>query len=175
MYQYFVNYIRGLVLEHQCKIRNEPLPDWYQRSKSAQSGSSPQCAPPSTPPDELFQGTTLYRSWDDNGIPMTDAENQPITKSAQKRMRKAQAAHKVKYLKYLRDPTCASSSSSSKADESTEKSDSEQPPPLAKQQEANWTNAVDPSFVNIVAGTFGKRQSLEFFADMGPFCHVIQV
>ena len=81
----------------------EALPDWYQKSQSAQTGSSSQRTSPSIPPQDLFRDATLYSSWDDNGIPLTDAENQPFTKSAQKKLRKAQAAHKVRHLKYLRD------------------------------------------------------------------------
>ena len=34
---------------------------------------------------------------------------------------------------------------------------------------------VDPSFVQLVAGSFGKRQGLELVSDMGPFCHVIEL
>ena len=167
MYHYFVNCVRGLVLEKQCQLRNEALPDWYQKSCSAQSGSSPQKASPSTPPEDLFRDPTLYASWDDNGIPLTDAEDEPITKSAQKKMRKAQAAHRVRYLKYLRD-------------ESRQGHKVESPAPQQQNLEEHhhiehWATAINPSFVNVVAGTFGKRQSLEFIADMGPFCHIIQV
>jgi hypothetical protein len=27
----------------------------------------------------------------------------------------------------------------------------------------------------LIKGTFGKRQGLEIFSDMGPFCHVIEL
>ena len=29
--------------------------------------------------------------------------------------------------------------------------------------------------VTVVSGSFGKRQGLEFFSDMGPFCHTVRV
>ncbi|KAG7354463.1 D-tyrosyl-tRNAtyr deacylase [Nitzschia inconspicua] len=34
---------------------------------------------------------------------------------------------------------------------------------------------LDPNFVHLVAGSFGKRQGLEMVSDMGPFCHVIEI
>jgi len=34
---------------------------------------------------------------------------------------------------------------------------------------------LDRSFVQLIAGSFGKRQGLEFVSDMGPFCHVIEL
>jgi hypothetical protein len=162
LYHYFVNSVRGLVLEKQCEARNEPLPEWYQKSCSAQSGSSPQRASPSIPPEDLFRDDSMYASWDEKGIPLTDAEDEPITKSAMKKMRKAQAAHRVRHLKWLREHK------------------SESPTPSVKEEHhhehvEHWATAIDPSFVQVVAGTFGKRQSLQFVADMGPFCHVVQV
>ena len=166
LYHYFVNSVRGLVLEEQCKSRKEDLPDWYQKSCSAQSGSSPQRASPSIPPEDLFRDTTLYASWDDHGIPLTDAEDEPITKSAQKKMRKAQAAHRVRHLKWLREQKSTGSLPP------TAHHDEDEEP---HQHIEHWATAIDPSFVQVVAGTFGKRQSLQFVADMGPFCHVVQV
>eukprot|EP00539_Tryblionella_compressa_P018006 CAMPEP_0178841580 /NCGR_PEP_ID=MMETSP0746-20121128/15014_1 /TAXON_ID=913974 /ORGANISM="Nitzschia punctata, Strain CCMP561" /LENGTH=107 /DNA_ID=CAMNT_0020504787 /DNA_START=1 /DNA_END=328 /DNA_ORIENTATION=+ len=35
--------------------------------------------------------------------------------------------------------------------------------------------SLDSSFVQLVAGSFGKRQGLEIVSDMGPFCHVIEL
>jgi len=167
MYHYFVNCVRGLVLEQQCQVRKEVLPGWYQKSVSAQSGNSPTHSDPSMPPEDLFRDPTLYASWDDHGIPLTDAEDEPITKSAQKKMRKAQAAHKVRHLKYLR---AEARQPGHKVESSPTKTDDE-----PHQHIEHWATAIDPAFCNVVAGTFGKRQSLEFIADMGPFCHVIQV
>ena len=34
---------------------------------------------------------------------------------------------------------------------------------------------LDPSFIQFVTGSFGKRQGLELFSDMGPFCHIVDV
>lgn len=173
LYHYFVNSVRGLVLEQQCQFRNDPLPSWYSRACSAQVGSSPERADPSIPPQDLFRHLSLYKSWDDNGIPLTDAEDEPTTKSAQKKLRKAQVAHRVRHLKHLRehhkgqdqdDPTVAKNTTYS----------SEQPPQQQEHVE-HWATAIDPAFVHIVAGTFGKRQSLEFVSSMGPLCHVVQV
>lgn len=166
LYQYFVNQVRGLVLEQQCKARKEALPNWYKKSCSAQSGSSPQKASPSTPPEDLFRDTSLYTSWDDNGIPLADAEKEPLTKSAQKKMRKAQAAHRVRHLKFLRERRAKGVVVEKQQQKTT---------PSPEPHKEHWANATDPSFVQVVAGSFGKRQSLEMSADMGPFCHVIQV
>jgi hypothetical protein len=38
-----------------------------------------------------------------------------------------------------------------------------------------WQSALDPAFLHVVAGSFGKRQGLEMKSDMGPFCHVLQL
>lgn len=169
LYHYFVNTVRGLVLESQCQARKEPLPEWYQKSCSAQSGSSHQKASPSIPPEDLFRDETLYSKFDENtGIPLADAEGEPITKSAQKKMRKAQAAHRVRHLKYLRENRGNDDAASVATASTTSTS-------ASSSSKKHWANAIDPSFVQVVAGTFGKRQSLEFVADMGPFCHVVQV
>ena len=173
MYQYFVNCVRGLVLEQQCKLRKADLPDWYQKSLSAQSGSSPQKVPLYISPEDLFRDSALYTSWDDCGIPLMDAEGEPITKSAQKKMRKAQAGHRVRHLKYLREQSRGEQKVYKKVEGAPRPSSS--PSSVEQPKEEHWATAIDPSFVRVVAGSFGKRQSLEFVADMGPFCHVIQV
>ena len=168
LYQYFVNSVRGLVLEQQCQFRNEPLPTWYSRACSAQSGTSPERPCPSIPPEDLFRRSSLYKSWDDNGIPLTDAEDEPITKSAQKKLRKAQAAHRVRHLQHQRE---------TRNDDDLKELRSTRSNPRPERQEhiEHWATAIDPSFVHVVAGTFGTRQSLEFVASMGPLCHVVQL
>lgn len=173
MYHYFVNCVRGLVLEQQCKLRKETLPDWYQRSLKSQSGSSSNKIPLCVPPEDLFQNCALYSSWDESGIPLTDAEGENITKSAQKKLRKAQAGHKVKHLKYLREKSRGEQKIYIKSDNNG--SLIKDQPSKDQPKEEHWATSIDPSFVKVVAGSFGNRQSLEFIADMGPFCHVIQV
>jgi hypothetical protein len=44
-----------------------------------------------------------------------------------------------------------------------------------QQQQQQQSLSLDPSFVQLVAGTFGKRQGLELQSDMGPFCHVVEI
>jgi hypothetical protein len=172
LYHYFVNSVRGLVLEQQCQFRDDPLPSWYSRVCSAQAGLLPEKACTSIPPQDLFRHSSLFKSWDGNGIPLTDAEDEPITKSAQKKLRKAQAAHRVRHLKYLREHHRGQD-----PDDSIEiKANCSSEQPLQQQAHVeHWAAAIDPAFVHVVAGTFGTRQSLEFVSSMGPLCHVVQV
>merc|ERR1711862_236426 len=41
-----------------------------------------------------------------------------------------------------------------------------------KDEKTNSDYKLDPTFINIISGIFGKRQGFNFFSDMGPFCHV---
>jgi D-Tyr-tRNAtyr deacylase len=175
MYHYFVNYIRGLILEKQCEERNEPLPEWYQKSCSAQSGKTcSERASPSIPPQDLFRDPSLYQTFDENGIPLTDAQGELITKSAHKKLRKAQAAHKIRHLRYLREQP-KSPTTSLQGPPYAWSPVPKEVVPITQHKEENWSNAIDPSFVHVVAGTYSKRQALEYSSDLGPFCHVIQV
>jgi hypothetical protein len=46
---------------------------------------------------------------------------------------------------------------------SNEEQTTSEPPP------AQWDESLDAAFCHFVAGSFGKRQGLEFKSDMGPF------
>ena len=48
-------------------------------------------------------------------------------------------------------------------------------PNSSENDETKKTTTLDPSFVQFVAGSFGKRQGLELFSDMGPFCHIVDI
>jgi hypothetical protein len=43
-----------------------------------------------------------------------------------------------------------------------------------KDSGVSWS-LLDDSFIQVVSGSFGKRQGLELLSDMGPFCHVVNL
>lgn len=110
----------------------------------------------SVPPDQVFRDASLYSSWDEAGIPLTNQNGEPLTKSAVKKLKKQYEAHKKRHEKYLK-----TASSNTTAAEQTG-------------SQIDWS-LLDDSFVHIVAGSFGKRQALEMESDMGPFCHVLNL
>ena len=109
---------------------------------------------PSVLPDQLFRDETLYATWDEEtGFPLTVLGGEPLTKSAVKKLKKILESHTKRHLKYLDNPA----------------------PPTPKQEEGEPTISLDPTFLHLVAGTFGKRQGLQLVSDMGPFCHVVEI
>jgi hypothetical protein len=41
--------------------------------------------------------------------------------------------------------------------------------------DTSWLSALDTDWCAVIVGSFGKRQGLEVFSDMGPFCHTLQI
>jgi D-Tyr-tRNAtyr deacylase len=115
--------------------------------------NKPTTADPSIPPQELFRQDETYGSFDEKGFPTTLANGDPVTKSACKKLQKIYDSHVKRHEKYLR----------------------QDPKPVSEKPAAALKASLDPSFLHLLAGSFGKRQGLELHSDMGPFCHVIEI
>lgn len=152
LFEYFVNFFRGCIIEATL----QKLPEWYIAWKNSQSMMEKKSSPdPSIPSERIFQ-TSEYSAWeDDTGIPLLLADGTPVAKSAKKKMTKLQQAHSKRHTKWLE----------------SERKDV-QPKADATPLEEKWKEALHTP---IVAGSFGKRQGLEFQSDMGPFCHTFQI
>jgi hypothetical protein len=169
LYEYFCDCVRGLILEAQCRCRqDQSLSDLYVRWKSNHEQVQQPASDPSIPPAQLFR-TSKYSSWEDGdtGIPLTDASGGALTKSALKKLRKLREAQAKRHEKWKKNrPSDEASSSAPETGKASDKED---------QGKELWQSALDPAFCHIVSGSFGKRQGLAMQSDMGPFCHVFQV
>mmetsp|Transcript_21093 Transcript_21093/g.50041 ORF Transcript_21093/g.50041 Transcript_21093/m.50041 type:complete len:309 (+) Transcript_21093:637-1563(+) len=118
----------------------------------------------------------------ETGIPLEHADGTPLTKSGKKRAKKLLDAHARRHEKHL-----AKAESESAATKAAKGSPTE-PPAAPAAPEASTTTTepstmttpfsrprLDPGFVRLVVGTFGKRQGLSLESDMGPFCHVVDL
>jgi D-Tyr-tRNAtyr deacylase len=204
LYAYFIDCIRGAILEEQCRVRQQALPEGYSlwkdtnilasttASSSVQkSAASLLQADPETPPDQIFRApfTSRYASWDETtGFPLTDsATGEPLTKSAVKKLLKLQDAHAKRHAKWKtnnpnHDATAAATAVSvstmalsGTADTTADTTNPAEHADARADQRELWQSALDPAFLHVVAGSFGKRQGLEMKSDMGPFCHVLQL
>jgi hypothetical protein len=45
----------------------------------------------------------------------------------------------------------------------------------SSEPDLSWLSTPDTDWCTVVVGSFGKRQGLEVFSDMGPFCHTLQI
>ena len=113
----------------------------------------------------MFRDTTLYESWDDDGIPIAKVGGEKLTKSAIKKMKKQQLAQKKRYEKYL-----VSGGTAKVSNEDTGKNNSK-----GRDGGEDIVKKLDDGFVKCVAGTFGNLQALSFESDMGPFCHLVNI
>jgi hypothetical protein len=143
----------------------------------------------------------LYGSFDENtGLPLTTADGKPLTKSATKRIKKQYDAHTKRHEKYLLKlkqqqpiPTATTATATDDDDDDDDNSNNQKIEPREDKQE-EWTNDSpcknkdkesnnnndddndnEDLFVQLIAGSFGKRQGLQLVSDMGPFCHVIEL
>ena len=197
LYNYFCDYLRGAILEHQFSCRkNNSLPDWYcewkkEHSNSSSAGASSGGPPydPSISPNQLFRDPSRYAAWDDaTGLPTADAGGQPLTKSALKKLRKLHESHQKKHLKWKekkqKQQEAGAIGGAEQADVAVtaktenltieEGTAAAQPQPQGPSED-QWAASLDPSFCQIVAGSFGMRQGLEIRSNMGPFCHLMKV
>jgi D-Tyr-tRNAtyr deacylase len=145
LYDFFCETIRKLLVEHQSICRGET---------KAINPNKPTTPDPSIPPKELFRQDETYGSFDEYGLPLTMVNGDPVTKSARKKIKKVYDSQVKRHEKYLQQES-----------KPVEKVANE-PDPKA---------TLDTCFVQFVAGSFGKRQGLELYSDMGPFCHVIEI
>lgn len=172
LYDHFCSYIQGLLLEAQCEIRSQDLPDWYLKRKAylqqqQQQNNSAKSYSAATPPEQIFQDDTKYSEWDERGIPTKDSEGVELTKSGRKKLSKIYDAHMKKHMKW-------------KEENDGTTNEAFPTPSIVTPQETNppderYDDSLDPAFCHFIKGSFGRRQGLEFISDMGPFVHTFQV
>lgn len=157
LYQYFCDSIKGKLLEEQCSSRKQDWPQWYTQYKAfidkQNNNSQPSCV--SKPPEMLFRVKSKYSEWDERGIPIKDIEGNELSKSQLKKLTKIYEAHCKRHAKWKANGGYTNDNSAREDDN--------------KAPDAQWENSLDPAFCHFVAGSFGKRQGLEFKSDMGPF------
>jgi hypothetical protein len=187
MYNHFCDCVASVLYEDQCSARQLELPSWYLTWKQkylllpteGSSGGSQQPPPASTPPERMFcDDTTKYGAWDEaTGLPVKTADGESLTKSALRRLRKLQAAHAKRHARW-KETGGEEGAPLAEEEEEEEQEKGDGPSTSAEEQTAaavDWSAHLDSSFCTVVAGSFGKRQGLEFQSDMGPFCHLLQV
>jgi hypothetical protein len=149
LYHYFCDCIKGKLLEEQCTSRSKDLPQWYKDRKGflekPNNMSQPSCV--SKPPDQLFRVQEKYSEWDEKGIPIKDAEGKELSKSQLKKLIKIYESHCKRHAKWKENGSVVPNNVDKR----------ENMPP-----EPQWNDSLDPSFCHFVAGSFGRRQGLEF-------------
>ena len=172
LYNHFCDCLKGRLLEEQCLSSSKDLPSWYQKRKALlnqqhENDNNKQTAySPSTPPNELFRDSSKYSEWNEhNGFPLKDVEGNAISKSQSKKLKKQYDAHCKRYDKFMKN---GNGEANEAVAEMYPTSNNDEVPKFDD-------NALDPSFCQFLAGSFGKRQGLEFSSDMGPFVHSFQV
>ena len=221
LYNYFCDCIRAAVYEIQQRgggvvDDTNKLPEWFLAWKTTrrltirdddnnnndnQHRQQPQQQPPfdpSVPPESIFRSDRNYATFDDaTGMPLTVAssntggEQQPLTKSATKRLRKLLEAHAQRHAKWKKETSTRVAAAASAAAANDAATGSVAPEALKNTNEDSssmqHTNAVETEIIKdidwdrllvetpVVVGSFGMRQGLELQSDMGPFCHVLQI
>lgn len=168
LYNIFVDAIRSGIYEEYC---DGMTPDWYYQWKQSAflddvaSNPSPD---PSIPEAELFRSDPQYGDFDVYGTPRTNASGEPLSKSAIKKLKKIQEAHSKRHAKW--------------------KEKQQNLPPIKENDltiptkevgteailSIEWSELLQES-CPVIVGSFGFRQGLEFYSDMGPFCHEIKI
>lgn len=173
LYHFFVDCICAAVFNEQCACRgDDSVPQWFvdwkhEQLKRSAVSSTLQSIDPSVPPEIVFRSNpnNSFGGFDgETGFPLTDAAGEPLTKSATKKLRKLHAAHAKRHTKWKEEQAAV--------DVTNDTNGALTLGDIVPSVE--WKAVLDPSFCCVMAGTFGKRQSLEFRSDMGPFCHVLQ-
>jgi hypothetical protein len=165
LYNLFCHEVESLLLDHQ-----ESLGRGGSTHKTSNKPTTPD---PGIPPIDLFCSNPKYAaeygSFDEtSGIPLTTASGEPLAKSARKKLQKIYDAHVKRHEKWL---IIQERQQQQQWPDSVTNVDTTRP---ASTRE-DGTPSLDDSFVCLIKGTFGKRQGLEIFSDMGPFCHVIEL
>ena len=152
----------------------------------------------------------MYGTFDDStGWPLTTAEGEPLSKSAQKKIQKQYKAHAQRHEKYqrkqqqqqddnmntveprttdtsapaaiaaaaaVRRRTSVANNNNNNEEELTTARTTQQHEEDDQHRQKEHPNPLKrPSYVQLLAGSFGKRQGLKFDSDMGPFCHVMEL
>lgn len=191
LYENFCNSVQNLLLEHQnqCRGQGTTTTTTALNKKNKNKPSNNNIPDPSIPPDQLFRRTRYeeFTSFDEQGFPLTRSNGDVVTKSARKRLQKQYDSHIKRHEKYIlkkqkekqetpaeqqqeEDATQSSKNENDKGDD-----DKESVTRNVTNQTDIDTNTLDSSFIQLIKGTFGKRQGLELQSDMGPFCHVVEL
>eukprot|EP00039_Didymoeca_costata_P012170 m.174277 g.174277 ORF g.174277 m.174277 type:complete len:343 (+) comp15405_c0_seq4:12-1040(+) len=124
-------------------------------------------------PEELYK-TGEYKdrfsTFDENFIPVTDANGEAVTKSMKKRLQKQMAVHTRKWEKQATrvvDGTNTVASEAKIQDEATKEAEPAKEDDMASE-------SPEDCALHVVWGTFGNRQGLKIEAEMGPFTHVFE-
>lgn len=193
LYESFVAHVEMLLLQHYgvCQAGGRAAETPPNKCSAPNNPSAPSATPdPSIPPRELFRRhgefVGIYGTYDEaTGFPLTMSNGEELTKSGRKKLQKIYDAHAKRHEKSLNN---------NKRNHPTKNDNIEMPlkeergmdksPPssyLSNKRLDDRTvpgpkrSELDPSFVQLVAGSFGRRQGLEICSDMGPFCHVIEL
>lgn len=205
LYEYFVEYVKQLLIEHMLLVRqgqglglhnttsNNDDTNSNKNKNNHTGGTSSSTPDPSIPPSQLFHQDDTYGSFEqdeansnEQTFPLTYANGEPLTKSARKKLQKIYNAHVQRYAKYLQSaPSTSTAAADMKNTPKQEEEKGEESLPSCssttintskpQHQQQQSSSSLDPSFVQLVAGSFGKRQGLELQSDMGPFCHVVEI
>jgi len=183
----FVNNVRQVLFDTQILLQNGSAGKMQHKKNSNNNSSTPN---PAIIPKDLFRqeqednnNTKEYATFDDKGIPLTLTNGDKITKSGRKKLQKIYDAHVKRHTKYLQQQR-KKGGEEKVVDEKVEQSQSQSKSCSSEQSTKISTNNVknskscstlDSFFVQLVVGTFGKRQGLEIHSDMGPFCHVVEL
>lgn len=187
LYNLFVESIEGLLIdEYEQNRRNRGGKTIASGTTASKNKNTKGSIDPSILPKEYFrclqaqQDDFVYGSFDPTtGIPLTGADGMSLTKSATKRIKKLYDAHVKRHEKYMskqQQKQLQSYQEEPRGQDQLQTVDNAQDSPtVTKSPPPQETTRLDSSFVTIVAGSFGKRQGLELFSDMGPFCHVVDI
>jgi len=173
--------MKKAVLEHQKLLSEQNTNGTTKKSKPSKNTKIDT----SVNPIEMFRtghSSKLFSAWDEQtGMPLLDIHGEKISKSAYKRIKKLYDSQTKRYEKFIREKEMSISSTLvvpsttgvEAVQNSTVKTTENTPSqaiPATTIKKSNVTNVIE-----IVHGTYGKRQALEFTSDMGPLCYTLMM
>jgi D-Tyr-tRNAtyr deacylase len=181
LFQYFVKTLETLIDEHAHTLGPGTGPNKKQTIGPNSTKKPSNMPDPSIPPSLLFHQDATYGSFEegsDQTFPVTYANGEPLTKSARKKLQKIYNTHVIRHNKYLENQ-----SKHIATEEASPDGGNDDPGPITTVVDTEYNvdpmpeppSTPSPQLVQLVAGTFGKRQGLEIQSDMGPFCHVVEI
>jgi hypothetical protein len=182
-YNLFVQSVTKLALEH---FNNESVGGVGIAITKSSKKHKPALASTdkSVSPSQMFRlppHGSHYSKWEETtGLPILDKDGNALTKSASKRAQKLYDAQAKRCAKHLEQAVVApkeknDTNNVAAVEETTTNFRAEKHAAGKSDNKKTPCLLLDPEYLKVVAGSFGKRQALEFSADMGPFCHVIDV
>ena len=176
LYHYFVNEVYDRFFRNSYGVDQSSLtPKWYSQwinfrtNVNMVTERTPASLDPSIPPSQIFRDATTYSQWnEETGIPISDMDGQPLTKSALKKLHKVYQGHAKRHEKWKlqqNDPDMCEKNMAQSVETDTKNMELTVFP---------WQE-ISMDFRAIVFGTFGKRQGVNYQSDMGPFVHQFTV